>query len=340
MQYNKGPAVINTVPGSNEVDFPVDGQIVVSFDKDISKVTIAGNVLLLDRHGERVECRYQYANKRITIVPRASLLFNTTYTVVLHGDNNPNSAEGNKGLTSPVGEPMLGDYSFCFTTYANSMKAESIIGLTPNGIALTEMPTLKGDTTSETINPTRTVEIQISSSNTFEAGVIIWSGEVSIERFREGFKPSESLFDGSYYWRARSWSNVVEEVYGEWSEIAQFAIETHADATAVATDSVDVDVAFPSGWNMLEPSITNVYPIDGRSGVKTNLKTISIEIDQIISEEALADCYISLTGVPIDDDNFSESHDEVDVSNTTVVYDYDAETTTIIITLPELEGEE
>lgn len=338
MQYNKGPSVIHTVPRNNSTEFPVADSIIVTFDKDIAKTSISGNIRVIDRKGSNIECRYQYTNRVITITPRADLEFNSTYTVILSGDNDPNNPQSNKGLLSPIGESMLGDYTFSFSTHMPELKAESIVGLTPNDILLKEPPKLKGETTNDTMNPTRTVEIQISSSNTFEAGLILWNGTIGLSEFENGVKPDIEMFDGRYYWRARSWSDVVSEIHGDWSEVAQFAIEQYADATVVATDSAEIDVAFPNSWNMLEPSIIDVYPADKRSSVKSNLKTISITIDQIITEKMLSDCYVTLTGEPVDDDIYSTAHGDVDM-DFSVVYDHENETTTIICTLPELGGE-
>lgn len=338
MQYNKGPSIIKTIPNNHENKVSVDNPIIVTFDKDISKVTISGNVQIIDRDGAIVECRYQYANREITVSPREPLAFNKTYTVIVRGDNNPGDLEGNKGILSPTGQAMLGDYSFSFTTIQSVMKGESIFGLTPTDIVLDCMPTLKGQTTTGTINPTFTVHIEISSSNTFDAGTLVWDGECDIETFTDGFKPMLSLFDGTYYWRARSRSNTVHANYGEWSNTAQFAIQTHKEATVVADDYVSVDVAFPSDWDMLEPSIIDVYPQANRSHVKTNLKTMTITYDKIVPEDMLQKCYVTLTGSPVDDDINSETHGNVQLT-TSVIYDHENQTTTVVLSLPEIGGD-
>lgn len=338
MQYNKGPYIVNTVPKANANGHPVDQGIEVVFDKDIDKTTISGNVLLIDGAGNAIECRYQYTNKVLTIVPRENLSQGKSYTVIVHGDNNPNDATAPKGITSVTGTSMLGDYRFSFTTITAKLQAERLFGLTPNGIVLNEIPTLKGESTTETINPTKVVHIEISNSNTFEDGLLVWSGECSIEDFEKGFKPNLNLFDGTYYWRARPCSDTVALNYGMWSEPAQFAIETHTEATVVTSDHIDVDVAFPEHWDMLGPSIIEVYPQNKRSHVKTNLKTMSIVFDQIVSEQVLEDCYLTLIGEPVDDDINNETHGQVDIK-TSVIYDHDAQTTTIVILLPELGGE-
>ena len=339
MQYNKGPSIISTLPKANSNGFPVDGHIVVTFDKDISKASIAGNVVLLDRSGTALECRYQYINREITIIPREGLRPGSTYTVIIHGDMNPNNATGNKGIISPTGSAMLGNYQFAFTTIASTMRGEEIVGLSPNGMVFDKIPELKGQTTHDTINPTQSVQIQISSSNTFESGLIIWDGDCDIKDFEQGFRPNVTIFDGTYYWRARSCSDAVNENYGEWSQPAQFAIETHVDATVVADDHVNIDVAFPEDWDMLPPAITEVYPQDNRSHVKTNLKTMSVVLDQIVPETVLEDCYITLTGKSVDEDIENESHGEIEFTPN-VIYDYEAQTTTIVISLPELGGDE
>lgn len=338
MRYNKGPSVIKTIPGNHDNNISIDKPIVIVFDKDISKTTISGNIQLIDRGGVAVECRYQYANKEVTVVPVEKLSFNKTYIVVVRGDNNPNESGGNKGILSPTGMPMLGDYSFSFTTIQSVMQGEYIVDLTPNNIVLDAMPILKGKTTTGTINPTQTVHIEISHSNTFDTGTLAWDGTCDIEAFQEGFKPNVSLFDGRYYWRARSCSNTIHQSFGEWSEAAQFAIETHKEATVVADDYVNVDVAFPLDWDMLEPSIVEVYPQPNRSHVKTNLKTLTIVYDKIVPEEMLKNCYVALTGSPVDDDINSEAHGNVQLT-TSIIYDHENHTTTVVLSLPRLGGD-
>ena len=338
MQYNKGPSIINTIPKANENGFPVDGEIVIVFDKDVAKSSISRSIQLIDRNGNSLECRFQYVNREVRVIPREELKSNTSYTVMVHGDMNPNDPTSKKGIISPTGQAMLGDYTFTFTTIQSVMRSEQIVNLTPNEIVLDDIPTLRGETTTDSINPTKAVHIEISTSNTFEAGLSIWTGECDIADFEKGFKPNINLFDGTYYWRARACSDAINLLYGEWSEIAQFAIETHSDATVVTNDPVNVDVAFPSDWNMLEPTIVEVYPQDGRSHVKTNLKTMSIVFDQIVPEQVLEDSYITLTGEPVDDDINNEAHGDVSFT-TSIIYDYEAQTTTIVISLPELGGE-
>lgn len=338
MQYNLGPSIVSTVPGANNNGFPIDKPIVIAFDKDVAKSSISSNIQVIDRLGQSVECRFQYANKEIKITPREILKPNTSYTVIVHGDMNPNDTSAKKGIMSPTGAYMLGDYKFAFTTVSDILISESLFGLTPNQVVVTEVPSLKGETTCNTINPTKVVHIELSTSNTFEAGLIVWSGECDIKEFESGIKPNTDLFDGTYYWRARTCSDVIKLIYGDWSEIAQFAIEAHSDAKIVTSDHVDVDVAFPADWNMIEPTISEMYPQDGRSNVKTNLKTISIVFDQIVPEQVLESGYITLTGEPVDDDINNEGHGEV-VFITSVIYDHEAQTTTIVISLPELGGE-
>lgn len=339
MRYDKGPSVVRTSPAHHDLNVDNNSTIKIWFDKDIAKSSLAGNININNRAGEQVDCKYRYANRIVEIELVEPLKHNETYRVVINGDNDPDNPSSHKGVTSPVGTSMLGDYEFTFTTFAPAMEAEIIYNLTPNNIVLDCPPTLKGDFTTKTINAVSGINIEIGTSNTFEAATIIWSGECSPDDFQRGFSPKKELFDGSYYWRARTISNNLGLIYGEWSEGSQFAIELHNDATVVADDYVDVDIAFPDSWGELEPNIIEVFPDKSASNVNTNTKTLSIVLDQIVPEETLRSSYITLTGEAVDGDIESESHGELDI-DLNIVYNHEIGTTTIIITLPEIGGDQ
>lgn len=334
MIMQKRLSIINTSPTSSSVNVKKDTVVTITFDKDISKSSVSGNVYITDGSGEKVDCLVSYSNRVITVSPRSPLSPSGTYRVVVRGNNDPDNEGSYKGITSPIGEYMLGDYTFGFSTESPIKETEYVIDMSPNNIVMEHQPQLKGDVTNDTIDVPKRIDIEISSSNTFETSLIVWSGTCSVEDFRNGFSCDRYLEDGSYYWRARA----ISQVNGLWSEACQFAIERHAGSKVVADDYVDTDIAFPESWDMMDAKIIGIYPDDNRSSVPTNLKTISIVLDQIIPDEELRFANLSITGEAVDGDAYSDSHGDVD-ANIDIVYDHDNNYTILIITLPVVESE-
>lgn len=324
-------SVINTFPTSSDLNVKTDVVVAITFDKDISKSSLSGNVFINGSSGEKVECAISYSNRVISITPREPLMPQSSYRVVIKGNNDPNNPGAYKGVTSPIGEFMLGDYTFSFSTESSIKETEYVIDMTPNNIVIMEQPIFKGNVTNDTTNVVQYIDIEIYTSNTFEPVFTVWNGRCSVEDFIEGVSADVYLSDATYYWRARA----VSEVNGLWSELCQFGIEVHSDSSVVAGDYVDVDVAFPDSWDMMDANIVDIYPTDGRSHVPTNLKTISIVLDQIVPEEELRYATISLNGEAVDGDTYAAIHGEVD-PEIAVVYDHDNNLTILIVTLPVL----
>ena len=325
-------SVISTLPSSHELNIKTDTVITVTFDKDLSKSSLQGNVLLIDGRGNRVDYTVSYSSRVITITPRTALKTQMDYRVVIKGNNDPNNPGADKGVTSPIGEWMLGDYTFSFSTESPIKETEHVINTTPNNIVIDVQPLFKGDVTNGTINVVQYIEIEISTSNTFEPTFNVWTGRCSLEDFRIGVQCDKYLNDGSYYWRAKA----ISEVSGEWCDTCQFGIEVHSDSSVVAGDYVDVDVAFPEAWDMMDANIIDIFPNDNRSHVPTNLKTITVVLDQIVPEEELRYATLSITGEPVDGDMYSLSHGEID-TDISIVYDHENNLTILVITLPVLE---
>lgn len=335
MQYFKqGPSVIETYPANHAISVAVDVQITVLFDSDVSKSSIAGNVFLYDHNGKQIDCRITYVDKLLTLSPRGNLDGNGSFKVVVKGDNDPDNASAPKGITNPLGYPMLGDYEFTFATFSQEEALEDVINGVPNNIIIEEQPILKFDVTSVTGNVVESIRLQVSESNTFD--VIEWEGEVaySTEVKENGVSPNVVLPDGTYYWRAQV---IGEASDGNWSDTFQFNINTVLPSTVVDEDTVSLDPAFPESWDMLEPNIISVYPKDGFTNISTKLKTITVVFDQIIPSEQLKSSMVTLTGESVDGDDTNTSHGEVSVS-LDVAYDHTLNTTTLIVTLPTLTG--
>lgn len=334
MIMQKRLSVINTSPSSNSINVKNDTAITIYFDRDVSKNSLQGNVYVLNSRGDKLDCVVSYANRVITATPRVPLAPSDTYRVVVRGNNNPDTESVYKGVTSPIGEYMLGDYTFSFSTESANKETEFVIDMSPNNIIIENQPQLKGSVTSDTVNTPRYVDVEVSISNTFEKSLLVWSGKCSIEDFKAGISCDSFLEDGTYYWRARA----VGDASGNWSETCQFAIERYASAKVVSEDHSETDIAFPESWEMMDAKIIGVYPTDSRSSVPTNLKTISIVFDQIIPTEELRFANFGITGEAVDGDSYSESHGEID-ANINIAYDHENNYTILIITLPVLESE-
>lgn len=335
MQYIKqGPSVIETYPINHGISIPVSAEIRILFSSDLSKSSIAGNVFLYDHNGRQIDCRITYVDKRLTLSPRANLDGNESFKVIVKGDNDPENPSSPKGVTNPLGYPMLGDYVFTFATFSQSLALEDVINGAPNNIVVDEQPILKFDVTSVTGNAVEKVRLQISESNTFD--IIEWEGEVSYsdDVKENGVTPNIILPDGTYYWRGQT---IGASSDGDWSETFQFNINTVLQSTVVEDDTVSLDPAFPESWNMLEPNIIAVYPKDGFTNISTKLKTITVVFDQIIPSDQLNSGMVTLTGESVDGDDTNTSHGDVSVS-LDVAYDHTLNTTTLIITLPTLTG--
>lgn len=332
MNYKKGPSIINTIPENHAVSVPVDIEIRIEFDMDISKSSIGGNVHLYDRLGNVVDSKIIYKNKVISIIPSQHLHGSHTYKVVVQGNNDPTSAS-TRGISNPLGYSMLGDYEFTISTYSQNLALENIINGSPNDIVINEQPTLKFNITEVTDNPVETIQVQISTTNTFNQ--ISWEGTVDYKTIKdEGIKPNKAFEDGLYYWRAR----VIGETEGNWSDTFKFNVCITDAASIVIDDVVDVDIAFPEQWNMLEPQIIEVYPNDNFSNVSTNLKVITVVIDQIIPAESIKPEMFSFVGNSVDGDDTNTSHGEV-TGILESISNEDEGTTTLTFTLPILGGE-
>ena len=329
MRFNKGPAVISTFPTNYALSIPVDVEITVEFNMDIFKTSIAGSVHVSNRLGDKVDCRISYSERVLTITPRLPLPGENSYRVIINGDNDPMNPSSFKGITNPLGDAMLGDYIFSFTTFSDTLSTEEIINGSPNNIIITEQPVIQADITTKSDNVIISVDVEISDSNTFDD--LLWSGTVSIESMKAGTKPNHIFADGSYYWRARA----VGKLEGRWSETFQFGIDTRSGATIVDGDETEFDIAFPDSWGMLEANIIDVYPNDNSSNVAVNLKTISIVLDRVVSHDVLSASALTLTGTTVDEDDNSTSHGAVE-HIIDIAFDHYAGTTTIVLTLPVL----
>ena len=326
-------SITNTSPTANSINVKTDSKVLIYFDKNVSKSSIANNVILIDRNGDKVDCLIEMNDKIMVISSRDMLKPSSTYRVIIKGNNNPNQLGYPTGLTSPIGEYILGDYTFSFSTITPISETEYVVDTTPNNIAISHQPIFKGDVTNNTINVPKQINIVISHSNTFEPALIVWEGTCNLADFRTGISCNRNLPNGTYYWKARA----VSEVHGEWSEVSQFAIENHSAATVVPDDYIDIDIAFDETWDMLDAKIINIFPDNDRSSVNNNLKTISITIDKIVPEQELAYANIIVTGNRIDGDIYELSHGEIEIEHIDVVYDHDNGVTILILTLPVID---
>lgn len=333
MQYNQGPNIIETYPSNYSTGVPVDVKITAKFDMDVAKSSIAGNIHLYDRHGKEVDARFSYDNRTVTIIPREVLQGSATYRVVFLGDNNPENTIKKVGICTPLNHYMLGDYSITFSTYSNDERIEEIINGSPNNIMITSQPIIKFDTTGKIDNPVVSVQVQISHSKSFDKSVcdsII--GFQTIEE--EGYKPSVALADGLYYWRARVKDQSKD---GNWSDTFTFNINTIEQLPVVDEDTVIMDLSFPDEWNMTEPSIVNIFPLDNAALVPLNLKTVAIVVDQILPSELIYEDMLTITGTSVDGDDTVAEHGVV-AGMFNVAYDYAESTTTLLFSLSDIEG--
>lgn len=324
-------SVVYTSPTPKDINVDTSSKIYITFDADVSKRTLAGNIIILDGKGKQIDCYISSANRDVTITPRNPLPDNSSITVIIKGCNDPNNALAPKGVLSPTGDCMLGDYSFSFSTISKIKETESVVNMAPDNVALTRQPIFKGDITHNTINVPQFIDIEISSSNTFETNTMITSFRCSVEDFIIGVKADRNIPYGSYYWKART----VCKVNGDWCGPCGFAIDDHSTAKVVAEDHIAIDPAFPIDWNLLEAKVEDTFPNDKRTNVKNNLKTISIVIDQIIPEEELQYASLKIVGTSLN----SDEEEEIDPT-VSIVYDHENSKTIIIAELPEIIDEE
>lgn len=333
MQYKRGPSVIGTSPSNYARDVMANTEITIQFDMDLSKATIGGSVLLYDRFGSMVPTFISYSDKVVTVKPRNTLDSNTTYRVLVKGDKNPDSIAGDKGVGNPIGNYMLGDYEFSFVTASEYTTSGLVVNGYPSNIMVdSAKPRLRFELQKLSNHMTPVVEVQLSSTNTFEQ--LLWTTMVPYDDDvkENGVVPDITLSDGTYYWRVR----VVND---KWSDTYQFNLSSEHGGSVVDDDEPVIDIAFPETWDMLDPNMIETYPEDNFSNVAVNIKTLTVTFDTLIPKEQLTSNTITISGRHIDEDTYYDTHD-IDLREVSVYYDEDNQTTTLIITLPELGGDE
>ena len=106
------PSVVNTNPVNGSAGVDVNGDISVTFNKDIDGSTISygTTIFLMDPSNNLIPATVSYtsSSRTLKLIPNTSLNYSETYTVTVKG--------GSSGIKDPGGLAMASDYVFSFTT--------------------------------------------------------------------------------------------------------------------------------------------------------------------------------------------------------------------------------
>jgi len=100
------PTVVGTDPANGATGVPLDQIITVTFSEDVQRGAGFGQIVVKDLSGNPVDSDVSLSGKQLTIKPKASLAYGTTYTVVI-----PAGA-----VQDLAGNALAQDYTFTFTT--------------------------------------------------------------------------------------------------------------------------------------------------------------------------------------------------------------------------------
>lgn len=122
------PTILSTVPGNREEDVPADAPIIVTFSESIAPATLNAQTFFI-KGGAAATLSYDDVTHRAKLTPSKPLAFSKTYQATV-----------TKGVTDLAGNPLGADFSWEFTTAANSDRAfPKIVAWIPaknaNGVA-------------------------------------------------------------------------------------------------------------------------------------------------------------------------------------------------------------
>lgn len=117
--------MLEVAPSAGGVNVSVNTNISVQFDDNIEMTTVSDSTFSVNGGAVSGFFSYNDQTKTVTFDPASELDYNTAYTVTL-----------TKGITNPVGETLVSDYSWSFTTTAlaqPNIEVYSPLGLLNSG---------------------------------------------------------------------------------------------------------------------------------------------------------------------------------------------------------------
>lgn len=299
LDYKTPPFVVATEPGNNEANVSVNTQIKIKFSSDMDPLSFHGAVIVLDNFANRIMGSIEYSNRILTFTPYQKLSPNTTYQVVVVGDNDPDDQVVN-GVRNILGISMAGTFTFFFTT-ARSETLPAPVILFPNDRCVIKPEEVRFEW--QPVARAVKYELVVSKSNTLFPLYWLLPGETITGT---SAIPNKVFEDGIYYWRIRAIGENNEA--GEWSRVYTFNVNVVGEATVTPDDTIYPDpvydtqpgqpqdgiVTLPPGVEILE-----VFPEEDFDNVATNIKTIYLRTTQQLMPNEVA---IKITKQSIDNE--------------------------------------
>jgi hypothetical protein len=184
------PSIISTSPKRADIDVAVTSSIVINFSKGtgyfpLKTSTVNSNTVYLQSLDglNKVPCTITPASYSITLTPSSALNADTQYKVDVIGETG--------GITDTTGTPLMGMYSFFFTTGESTARVPALTTPT-TGQILYVIPTLAWENTGAD-----KYVIQISKNDRLFNTIYL-----EIESITNSIVPDLTIHD-IYYWRIR-----------------------------------------------------------------------------------------------------------------------------------------
>ena len=191
-------------PNQDSIDVLRSTSINITFNRDLSPTTLAGNILLdkkVDNIFTNISGTISYSKKVATFIPSEPLDANTVYRVTVIGDLNGNDSIVT-GIKDIFGNGMLGKFQYLFSTVDAPILIKPVIISPASNTTISNAPTISWSS----INEALTYDIQISPSSDFS--VDLWF--TSIIDGSTSVTPNIVFIDGPYFCRMLyTTSNVI-----------------------------------------------------------------------------------------------------------------------------------
>lgn len=252
---------INPVNKSSNV--PVDTEIIVKFNSNISKSTVINNIILFKvnkDNEERVSCNIVVKDSSVVLIPKEKLVKSSNYRVLIPKN----------GIADILGRRCVIDFEYTFTTLSD------VYATKPKLIEPIDSKIYHCNPNIKFISESETNLIQISTNKSFTS--IIYEKLLNTEsNFEQSFNIEPSLDEGIYYIRIKNEDNVFSDYNQFYISLVDGKVSNEDYSEEVTEEELfePINLIKSSQDNKIVPNTLNCIDFIFEGKIDTSLLDIS-----------------------------------------------------------------
>ena len=295
--FSESNLIQRVTPKAFDIEVALDSTIEVKFFRAMNQITFGASTFIVEKEGTDTRINggiaYSALSKTLTFTPTVDFDPGITYRVTIVGHNKPTTSPID-GIKDILGNGMMGDFFWTFTTSTSAMLPETTLRTPGDQSAIQTQPTFAWDPIPDADH----YDIEVSQTNSFD--VIYWPlPSDTIDTTLTTVMPDRIFdVDKQYFWRVRGVRLSGQK--GHYSDVFTFYLGEIDLSTIALEDNISTSAAIYGGFAPIQ--VIDAYPKPDAYDVAPDIGEVWITIKGNYTAMSFDDSNFIVQGTPFTDE--------------------------------------